>query len=123
MDDYLSEKEQWESIKSFLRENGLWIIAGIAIGAAVLGGMQWWHAHVDEQALQASAKYEQLIQAFGKGDRTQALVLLGELERDYPSSPYVDQGRLAAARTFVESGDLNKANDELRKVMEHSKDS
>ena len=38
MDDYLSEKEQWEAVKSWLRENGLWIIAGIALGAVGLSG-------------------------------------------------------------------------------------
>lgn len=122
MDDYLSEKEQWEALKGWLRENGLWIVAGIAVGAAILGGWRWWQDHVDQVAMQASSKYEQMAQAFGKGDRTQAMVLLGELERDYPSSPYVDQGRLAAARTYVESSELDKAANELRSVMEHTKD-
>ena len=32
-----------------------------------------------------------------------ALTLLGELERDYSSTPYVDQARLAVARVYVES--------------------
>lgn len=123
MDDYLSEKEQWEALKAWIRENGLWIIAGIAVGAALLGGWRWWQAHVDQVAMEASAKYEQMAQAFGKGDHTQALVLLGELERNYPSSPYVDQGRLAAARMYVDSSELDKAANELRSVMEHTKDS
>jgi predicted negative regulator of RcsB-dependent stress response len=49
-------------------------------------------------------------------------VLLGELERDYSSSPYVDQGKLMAARMHVDSGDLDKAVSELQDVTEHSKD-
>lgn len=123
MDDYLSEREQWEAIKSWLWENGLWIIAGVVVGVAVLGGYRWYQGHVDQVSAQASLKYEQLVDAFGQADRTQGFVLLGELERDYASSPYVDQAKLAAARAYVDSGDLDKATKELLTVAEHSRDS
>jgi len=123
VEEYLSDKEQWERVKQWLRENGLWIIAGVAVGAAALGGWRWYQDHVDAVGTQASAKYAQVLDAFGKGDRTQAFVLLGELERDYATSPYVDQGRLMAARIYVDSGDLDKAVTELKAVIDHSKDS
>jgi FimV-like protein len=122
VEEYLSEKEQWEAVKSWLRENGLWIIAGVAVGAGLLGGWNWYHSHADEVGGHASAKYNQVLDAFAKGDRTQAFVLVGELERDYPSSPYVDQVKLSVARAYVESGDLDKAARELQDVTEHSKD-
>ena len=122
MEEYLSEKEQWEAIKAWVRDNGLWIIAGIAVGAAALGGWHWYQDHVDSVGAQASAKYTQVLEAFGRGDRTQAFVLLGELERDFESSPYVDQGKLMAARVYVDSGDLDKAAKELQAVMGHTKD-
>jgi predicted negative regulator of RcsB-dependent stress response len=122
VEEYLSEKEQWEQIKSWLRENGLWIVAGVAVGAAVLAGMSWYRGHADEVGSQASAKYNQVVEAFAKGDRANAFTLLGELERDYSSSPYVDQARLAAARTYVESGELDKAAGELQDVAQHTKD-
>jgi predicted negative regulator of RcsB-dependent stress response len=123
VEEYLSEKEQWEQIKAWLRDNGLWIIAGIAVGAAGLGGWRWYQDRVDSVASQAGAKYTQVVDAFGRGDRTQGFVLLGELERDYSSSPYVDQGKLMAARVYVDSGELDKAVSELQAVTEHSKDS
>jgi len=122
VEEYLSEKEQWEAIKAWVRDNGLWIIAGIAVGAAALGGWHWYQDHVDSVGAQASAKYTQVLEAFGRGDRTQAFVLLGELERDFESSPYVDQGKLMAARVYVDSGDLDKAAKELQAVMGHTKD-
>ena len=122
MEEYLSEKEQWEQVKAWVRDNGLWIIAGIAVGAAALGGWRWYQDHVDSVGTQAGTKYTQVLEAFGRGDRTQGFVLLGELERDYSASPYVDQGKLMAARMYVDSGDLDKAVGELQAVMEHSKD-
>ena len=122
MDDYLSEKEQWEALKGWIRENGLWIVAGVAVGALAIGGWQWRNAHIDKVNAQASAKYEQMLQAFGRNDQSGGLVILGELERDYSSTPYLDQGRLAAARVYVEHNQLDKAAQELDTVMQHSKD-
>lgn len=123
MEEYLSEKEQWEQIKAWLRDNGLWIIAGVAVGAAALGGWRWYQDHVDNFGVQAAGKYTQVLEAIARGDRTQGFMLLGELERDYSSSPYVDQGKLMAARIYVDSGELDKAVSELQQVAEHSKDS
>ena len=37
MSDY-SEAEQYERAKEWIRTNGLWIVAGVAIGALSLGG-------------------------------------------------------------------------------------
>jgi predicted negative regulator of RcsB-dependent stress response len=122
VEEYLSDKEQWEQVKAWLRDNGLWIIAGIAVGAAVLGGWRWYQDHEDSIGAQASSKYTQVLEAFEHGDRTQAFVLLGELERDHAGSPYVDQGKLLAAKVYVESGDLDKAVNELKAVSDSSKD-
>ena len=123
MEEYLSEKEQWEQVTRWLRENGLWIIAGIVGGAAGLAGWHWYQDHLNSVGAEASAKYSQAVQAFAKSDRTAGFVAIGELERDFPSSPYVDQGRLMAARIYVDDGALDKAAGELQAVVEHSKDS
>ncbi|HYL04028.1 MAG TPA: tetratricopeptide repeat protein [Steroidobacteraceae bacterium] len=122
MSEYLSEKEQWEQIRTWVRENGLWVLAGLAVGGAILGGWRWWQAHLDAVGVQASARYTQLIQALERSDRTMAFVQLGELERNFPSSPYADQGRLVAARIYVEGKELGKAAEELAAVMQHSRD-
>jgi predicted negative regulator of RcsB-dependent stress response len=120
--EYLSDKEQWEQIRTWVRENGLWIVAGVALAAAGLQGWRWWQRHLDERGVKASAAYTRIIEAMEKGDRTQAFVRLGELERDYPSSPYADQAKLVAARVYVEGNELDKAAQELTSVMNRSKD-
>jgi predicted negative regulator of RcsB-dependent stress response len=120
--EYLSEKEQWEQIRTWVRENGLWVVGGVALAAAGLQGWRWWQAHLDARGVAASAAYTRMIDAFEKGDRTQAFLELGELERDYPSSPYADQAKLIAARVYVESNELDKAARELETVSGNSKD-
>lgn len=122
MTEYLSEKEQWEQIRTWVRENGLWVVAGVALATGGLQGWRWWQAHVDERGVKASAAYTRIIDALEKGDRTQAFVRLGEIERDYPSSPYADQAKLVAARVYVESQEFDKAAHELETVMNRSRD-
>lgn len=124
MDDYLlSEREQWEALKRWLRDNGPAILAGIAIAALGLGGYRWWQTRENNVNLAAGAMFLQMESAFAQGNTAQAFIVLGELERNYPSSPYADQARLASARAFVEDGELGRAADELRVVMQQSSDS
>ena len=124
MDDYLlSEREQWEAVKRWLRENGPAIVTGVAIAALGWAGVRWWQARRDGMDLAAGAMYIQMENAFAQNNRTQAFILVGELERQYPSSPYADQAKLASARAFVEDGQLDRAGAELQDVMQHSHDS
>jgi predicted negative regulator of RcsB-dependent stress response len=122
VEDYLSEKEQWEWLKGWIRSNGLWIIAGIAVGAGILAGWRWWEARTDRIALEAGAKYQQILEALDRKDKTRADTLTAELERDYASSPYVDQAHLVGARVAVEANELDKAANLLKSVMDTTKD-
>jgi predicted negative regulator of RcsB-dependent stress response len=122
VDDYLSEKEQWEWLKGQVRENAPAAVLAICVVAAGVFGWRWWQGHQDARDLAAGAKYMQMVQALERGDRTQPLVVLGELERDYGASPYTDQARLLAARLYVDEAQLDRAAGELATVAEHSKD-
>jgi predicted negative regulator of RcsB-dependent stress response len=123
VEDYLSEKEQWEWIKTQVRENAPAVLVAILAAVAMVSGWRWWQGHLDAGRLAASAGYMQMVRALEAGDRTQAMVSLGELERDHAGSPYTDQGKLLAARVYVDEGALDKAAGELASVAEHSKDS
>lgn len=122
MDDYLSEKEQWEWVKAQVRENGPAVIVAVALAVVAVFGWRWWQSHQDIGRLQAGDKYMRMVNALEQGDRTQALVVLGELERDHAGSPYTDQAKLMAARVYVDEGQLDRAAGELGAVAEHSRD-
>jgi predicted negative regulator of RcsB-dependent stress response len=122
VEDYLSEKEKWEWLQGQIRENAPTVLAAIALTAAGVYGWHWWQAHRDAERAAASAMYTQIIQSLDRGDRTQALTLMGQLEREHASSPYADQTRLLAARLDVDDNQLDRAAGELTSVMQHSKD-
>jgi predicted negative regulator of RcsB-dependent stress response len=117
-----SEAEQMERAKSWLKTNGIWIIAGIAIGAGGLGGWRWYEERRETQAEIASARYEELVDAFTRRDRVRGMTLLEELKREYAWTPYASLGTLIAARVHVEANELDQAAAGLKSVMENSKD-
>jgi len=122
VEDYLSEKEQWEWVKTQVRDNGPGVVLAIALAVAAVFGWRWWQTHMDARQLAAGGQYMQMVDALEHGNRSQALVTLGELERDHAGSPYTDQAKLLAARVYVDDGQLDRAAAELAAVAEHSKD-
>ena len=121
MSEY-SEAEQMERAKSWLKMNAIWIIAGIAIGAGGLGGWRWYQERRNTQAETASARYEELVDAFSRRDNVRGTTLLAELNREYAWTPYASLGTLIAARVQVEANELDKAAASLKSVMDNAKD-
>jgi predicted negative regulator of RcsB-dependent stress response len=122
VDEFLSEAEQWERAKGWMRSYVGWILGGVIVALGGIAGWNWWQDRQDRLGLEASAKYEQMTEALGRNEISRAKTLSAELERDFPNSPYVDQAHLFDARIAVEAGDLAKAETLLRGVMERSKD-
>ena len=121
MSEY-SEAEQMEWAKSWLKANAIWILAGIAIGVGGLGGWNWYQEKREAQAETASARYEELVDAFSRRDSVRGMTLLEELNREYDWTPYASLGTLIAARVQVEANELDKAAVGLKSVMDNSDD-
>jgi predicted negative regulator of RcsB-dependent stress response len=117
-----SESEQWERAKAWLKENGLWIITGCAIGLGGLYGWRWYENRQITQAQTASARYDEMIDAFSRNDRPRGMTIVDELNRDYDWTPYASLSTLIAARVHVEQNELDKAAAGLKSVMDGAKD-
>jgi predicted negative regulator of RcsB-dependent stress response len=121
VDEFLSEKEQIERIREWWRENGWFLVGGVALGAIALFGWHQYQRHLDTRAVQAEELYVQVRDAVGDNDRDAAAKLVEQLRDEYASSPYTDQAGLILARAYLVS-DTSKAGEELRYVMEHTGD-
>jgi predicted negative regulator of RcsB-dependent stress response len=122
VDEYLSEREQLERLTGWLRANIPWILVGLAVGGAIVGGWRWWQARTENGGVAAAQAYSQILDAFDRGDRTRGMDLVGQLAQAHPGSPYVDQADLAAARLLLETGQVDRAASYLTAVLDHSRD-
>lgn len=118
----LNDEEQLEQVKGWFRENGLWIVAGIVIGVGALGGWRWYEQRQVVRAETAAERYDAMLDAFTRNDRTRGLTLVDELNREYASTPYAALATLVAARVHVEANELDKAAAGLRTVAEKADD-
>lgn len=122
MDDYLSEREQVAELKSLVRQNAPWALAGIVLGLAALVGYQQWQAWLDRQSYTAAQKYSATIDALSRRDATAAQKLVDELQAGYTRTPYADMAALLMARFDVETGKLEEAAKVLAAVAENAHD-
>ena len=42
VEEYLTDRDQEEALRNWWRENWRWILGGIVLGFALLGGWQYW---------------------------------------------------------------------------------
>jgi len=119
--DY-SEAEQYERAKDWVRTNGLWIVAGVALGALGLGGWRWYQERRVTQAESAAVRYEEMLEAFARNDRTRGMMIVDDLNREYSWTPYAPMATLMAARFQVEANELDKAAAGLKSVMDDAPD-
>jgi predicted negative regulator of RcsB-dependent stress response len=121
-EDYLTDDEQWEVVKRWIAENGLWIVGGVVVGAALLFGWRYYQGHENDVALQAAARFGEMTSALERDDRNKSRQVAADLIKDFPGSPYADQAQLTLARLFIDDGQLPGAIAPLTQVMSKSKD-
>lgn len=122
MDVYKSEKEQWEDVKTWLRENIAWIIAGVLLGVGLIYGWRYWQSRENHQALEAKAHYGEVLNLLYANKKDEAVKEITVLDGDFGRTPYADQARLALARFAVDNGKPADAIAPLTTIMNDSHD-
>jgi len=122
VEEYLSDREQEEALRSWWNENWRWVISGVVLGLAALGGWQYWRQQVQLRAEAAAQAYSDLTATLASGDKDKIEKLVKEIDSTHAASPYADQAHLALAQSKVAAGQFEQAASELKIVVEKSKD-
>lgn len=117
MDDNLTDQQRADQVRGWLRENGWYLLAGLALGLAGLFGWRQWTNYSAADAEAASAQYEELLAAIRVDRTTRAEELVEAIERDHGRTPYLDQARLAMARVKMDRAQPEEAAKYLERVM------
>lgn len=118
MDDLLSEKEQIEQIRSWWSEYGGYVIVGVAAGALILFGVNYYQNSKLTAQLEASALYESLTNHVVAGKLEDAEVVADELGTTFADTTYAAQAKLAMARLYMDKNRDQDAADELRELLD-----
>ncbi|NNF40122.1 MAG: tetratricopeptide repeat protein, partial [Woeseiaceae bacterium] len=118
MDDLLSEKEQIEQMRTWWSEYGGYVIFGVAAGALLLFGVNFYKNSKAEAELEASALYESLTDYVVEGDLDDAERVTDQLATEYEGTIYAAQSRLAIARMYLDKNRDQDAADALRALLD-----
>lgn len=66
-DEQFDEHEQSERVRAWVRNNGLGIVAGIALGLGAIYGWQWWQGHRLQERMQLNEQYSQAVDDLAQG--------------------------------------------------------
>jgi predicted negative regulator of RcsB-dependent stress response len=122
VDEYLSEREQAEQLRSWLGENWIWLVAGVALTLGSYYGYRWWESRQASRSLEAGQRYAAMLNAIGGNKRDEGLRIADEITGEYADTPYADQATLMLARLDVDSGKFSSAETRLTGVAKDSKD-
>jgi predicted negative regulator of RcsB-dependent stress response len=122
VDEFLTDEQQADRAKQWLRENGVFIAAGVVLGLGGLFGWQQWQEHKLQLAGEASVVWEQLRSAITADRLNEVNETLELLETEYTGTPYVDQARLALARMYMDKNSPEEALEQLSKLVGGGKD-
>ncbi len=127
METYRTEEEQVEAIKHWWKENATSTLLTIVIAVTGYFGWQYYDQHSEQTAEQASAMYQQLLEANIQLEQANdddklatAHYLADELKSNFGDSTYAQFAALINARLYVNANDLAQAATELRWVLDNS---
>jgi predicted negative regulator of RcsB-dependent stress response len=120
-----TEEEQLDAIKRWWKENGVSLIAGVAIAGAGILGWNTWQDYQANEAEAASMRYQQLINLTAGTEPDEASIgqareLVVEIIDNHGKTLYADLARLIDARLAVTQGDQAGARDILTTVVDAS---
>ncbi len=121
-DIFLTQEEQDERARKWLKDNGPALAIGIALG---IGGIFGWEQYKDNQqtkAERASALYEQVLGEFQDSELSDIDAQFSELKSSFAGTSYAAKAALIKARQLAVT-DVNAAAEELQWVVDNAPES
>jgi len=113
----LEEQEQLDQIKHFWRQYGnliTWVVIAVLGAYAAWNGWNWWQR---DQAVKASALYDEVDKAAQAGEAERAAAVFATLKDRYARTAFAQQGGLLVAKVQFEKGQADNAAGTLAWVV------
>lgn len=121
MTDYLTEQEQIQQLKNWIKQYGMTILIGIFIAIAITSAFRYWEYRHQKMLRHASAIFDEMIAMRAQNNTQGTLQQARKLLEHYTKTPYADMAALMLAREAVIKNNFKEALDQLEWVIHHSK--
>lgn len=118
MQDFETEEQQIEALKTWWKENGTFLLLGLGLGAAVIFGWRYYVSEQQSHAMQASDMYIALQQQVSTQKLDDAgLAKAQQLKDEFSDTPYAPLASLMLAKHAYENGNVDEAISKLEWVV------
>ncbi len=118
----LEEQEQIDELKAWWKQNGKFVIAGVAAFVIGVGGWRYWETHTLNQATESSQLFERAIQAASSNDDKATRDVTAQIMEHQSGSAYATPAAWLAGRMNFVAGDLKSAKAQYEYALKHAKD-
>jgi predicted negative regulator of RcsB-dependent stress response len=119
-DEYMTEQEQIEQLKNWLKEYGSTIILGIGISVVGMLGWHYWDSYHTKTLFHASNVYDELLASRAQNQVSETSAQAHKLWTHYPKTPYAKMAAFMLARDAVANKNYPEAIKQLTWVREHA---
>lgn len=118
----LEEQEQLDELKTWWKQNGKWIIAGVSVFLLATAGWRVWQSWTQKQTIESSALFEKAMQAASANDIKAVKDVTAQIMEHYARGGYAAPAAWLAGRINAQGGDLKSAQAQYEFALEHAKD-
>jgi len=122
-DIFLSPEEQDERAKQWLKDNGMAIVVGVALGFGAIFGYNQYKDSLVNNAEQASALFSVAIERVNDSKNADISAQVDKLKAEYANSSYAAKATLISASQKTVINDFSGAFSELQWVVDNAPES
>lgn len=119
MDAY-NPDDQLAYLKTWWKQYGQALIAGVIIGVLLLAGGNYWRQHKIKRAETASLLYENLMADWQQGKADGVTAAATKLIQDYDATPYAGKAALLLARQRFDAKDIAATREHLEWAIKNA---
>lgn len=120
--EYVTEQEQVDKLRRFLREYRFALLAGLVIGVLAFWGWTTWQQQKAVNTEAASMEFLSMSESMMQGQFDVADKHAAKIVGQYPDTPYAALASLAQARIKMEKGDMGATHAHLKWAMDNTSD-
>jgi predicted negative regulator of RcsB-dependent stress response len=121
--EYLTEQEQIQQLKTWLKQYGITILVGIVVGLIATTSWHYWKSYHNKILVHASGIYDEMLELRAQNNAYGAAIQAQKLLNHYRKTPYAAIANLLLARDAVLKRNYPAAIQQLNEVIAHSHNS
>ncbi|OGT39499.1 MAG: hypothetical protein A3F12_03040 [Gammaproteobacteria bacterium RIFCSPHIGHO2_12_FULL_38_14] len=120
MTDYLTEQEQIELLKNWIKQYSAVIIAGVLLAILGITGWRYFQSRETKMLTHASAVYDEMLTKRAQNNIQETLVQANKLFTHYSNTSYSQLAAFMLARDAALNNQTQEAQKYLSWIMKHS---